>query len=63
MRSRRRCQRRRPGRRIATISESVTTIGADIEAALASIVALDGMAEVQDAIASTESCQRVGSAS
>jgi len=47
----------------STISGSISAIGADIKSTLDSIVALDGVGEVQDAVASTESCQGVGSAS
>ena len=46
----------------STISGSISAIGADIEATLDSIVALDAAGEVQDAVASTESCQHVGTA-
>ena len=45
-----------------TISGSLTAIGTEIETTLGDIAALDGGAELQDAVADNATCQQVGAA-
>ncbi len=46
---------------LSAISQSLTTMGTDVTTALADISALDGAAEIQEAVATSDTCQQAGS--